>query len=238
MDNQFIRLEALLEDGALESINGKRVCVFGLGGVGGHCVDALVRSGITDFVIVDSDVVVTSNLNRQLIASMATIGQKKVDAMEAHILSINPKAKVEKKDCFYLPEKAGEFDFASYDYVVDCIDTVSAKIDIICRCMELCVPVISALGCGNKLNPGLLEVTDIAKTTDDPLAKVLRRELRKRGITSLKVVFSREKPIQRKPLDEDENAKRSTPGSSAFVPSVAGIMMAREVFLDLLKRSA
>ena len=237
MLNQFSRLQLILGKEAIETLKSKTVAIFGIGGVGGNVVDALVRSGISHFVLVDNDKVSITNINRQLIANMGNIGKDKVDVMEKHILSINPEAKVEKRKCFYLPDNSSEFNFKSYDYVVDAIDTVSAKIDIICRCHELGIPVISALGCGNKLNPTMLEVSDISKTSYDPLAKVMRRELRKRNVNHLKVVYSKEEPI--KPMmDEEafeESNKREVPGSSAFVPPVAGIIIASEVIKDLIK---
>lgn len=214
---------------ALEKLKTKRVLVFGLGGVGGHCCDALVRSGISNITIIDNDVVTISNINRQLIANLNTIGRAKVDVMEEHLLSINKDIKIEKRRCFYLPANSKEFDFSKYDYVIDAIDTVSAKIDIIVKCVELGVPVISALGCGNKLDPTKLEVTDIYKTSYDPLAKVMRYELKKRGVKHLKVVYSKEESVR-----EDINNKK-IPSSSAFVPSTAGIIMASVVIQDLLK---
>lgn len=237
MLNQFSRLQLILGKEAIETLKSKTVAIFGIGGVGGNVVDALVRSGISHFVLVDNDKVSITNINRQLIANMDNIGKDKVDVMEKHILSINPKAKVEKRKCFYLPDNSSKFNFKSYDYVVDAIDTVSAKIDIIVKCTELGVPVISALGCGNKLDPTKLQVSDISKTSYDPLAKVMRRELRKRNINHLKVVYSIESPI--KPaMDEEtkeESNKREVPGSSAFVPPVAGIIIASEVVKDLMK---
>ena len=235
MLNQFSRLELLLGKDALEKLATKNVIVFGLGGVGGNVCDALVRSGIQNITIVDNDKVSITNINRQLIANMNTIGKYKTDVMEEHILSINPKVNVIKKNIFYLPENKEEIDFSKYDYVVDAIDTVSAKIEIIKICKSLQIPVISALGCGNKLNPTMLEVSDLSKTTYDPLAKVLRRELRKYGITHLKVIYSKEEPIEIKGEIEEENDKKRIPGSSAFVPPVAGIIIASEVVKDLLK---
>lgn len=236
MLNQFSRLQLIIGKEAIDTLKSKKVAIFGLGGVGGNVVDALVRSGISNFVLVDNDKVSITNINRQLIANMNTVGQDKVDVMERHILSINPEAKIEKRNCFYLPDNSSEFNFKEYDYVVDAIDTVSAKIDIIVKCTELGVPVISALGCGNKLDPTKLQVSDISKTSYDPLAKVMRRELRKRNVNHLKVVYSTESPI--KPvMDEEtfeESNKREVPGSSAFVPPVAGIIIASEVIKDLI----
>ena len=224
--SQFDRLELLIGKDNLEKLAQKKVLVFGIGGVGGHCVEALARSGITQFALVDKDVVEESNINRQLVASYQTLNHAKVDVMKERIISINPKAEVETRQMFYLPENENEFDFGKYDYVIDCVDTVTAKLSIIKKAKELSVPVISALGAGNKMNPTDLEVSDIFKTSVDPLAKVLRHELKKLGIKSLKVVYSKETPI-------DVNGR--TPGSNAFVPSSMGIIIASEVIKDLLK---
>lgn len=235
MLNQFSRLELLLGKEALEKLATKNVLVFGLGGVGGNVCDALVRSGIQNITIVDKDKVSITNINRQLIANVNTIGKYKVDVMEEHLLSINEKVNVIKKNIFFLPENNEEIDFSKYDYVVDAIDTVSAKIEIIKICKSMQIPVISALGCGNKLDPTKLEVSDLSKTSYDPLAKVLRRELKKYDITHLKVIYSKEQPIEIKGEIEEENDKKRIPGSSAFVPPVAGIIIASEVVKDLLK---
>ena len=235
MLNQFSRLELLLGKEALDKLATKNVLVFGLGGVGGNVCDALVRSGIQNITIVDNDKVSVTNINRQLIANMNTVGKYKTDVMEEHLLSINPKVNVTKMNLFFLPENKEEIDFSKYNYVVDAIDTVSAKIEIIIICKSLQIPVISALGCGNKLDPTMLEVSDLAKTSYDPLAKVLRRELKKYGIAHLKVIYSKEQPIELKGEIEEENDKKRIPGSSAFVPPVAGIIIASEVVKDLLK---
>ena len=235
MLNQFSRLELLLGKEALDKLATKNVIVFGLGGVGGNVCDALVRSGIQNITIVDNDKVTITNINRQLIANMNTIGKYKTDVMEEHLLSINTKVNVIKKNIFFLPDNKEEIDFSKYDYVVDAIDTVSAKIEIIKICKSLQIPVISALGCGNKLDPTMLEVSDLAKTSYDPLAKVLRRELKKYGITHLKVIYSKENPIEIKGEIVEENDKKRIPGSSAFVPPVAGIIIASEVIKDLLR---
>ena len=233
MKPQFERLALIIGENNIDKIKDKKIIVFGVGGVGGHVVDALARSGVEDITIVDHDVVNISNINRQLIANLDTIGRYKVDVMEEHLKSINKDIVVIKKNMFYLPENGDEFDFSKYDYVVDAIDTVSAKIDIICRCKTTHIPVISALGCGNKMDPTMLEVSDLSKTEYDPLAKVMRRELKKRGITHLKVVYSKELPI--KPIeDSQEDNKKVVPGSTAFVPPVAGIIIASEVIKDLL----
>ena len=235
MLNQFSRLELLLGKEALDKLATKNVLVFGLGGVGGNVCDALVRSGIQNITIVDNDKVTLTNINRQLIANLNTIGKYKTDVMEEHILSINKKVNVIKKNIFFLPENKEEIDFSKYDYVVDAIDTVAAKIEIIKICKSLQIPVISALGCGNKLDPTMLEVSDLAKTSYDPLAKVMRRELKKYNITHLKVIYSKEQPIELKGEIEGENDKKRIPGSCAFVPPVAGIIIASEVVKDLLK---
>ena len=234
MVNQFSRLELLLGKDAIEKLGTKNILVFGLGGVGGNVCDALVRSGIKNITIVDNDEVTISNINRQLIANLNTIGNAKVDVMEEHLKSINKEVNVTKKQIFFLPENKDEIDFSKFDYVVDAIDTVSAKIEIIKNCKSLQIPVISALGCGNKLDPTKLEVADLSKTSYDPLAKVLRRELRKYGINHLKVIYSKENPIEIKGEIEEETSKKRIPGSSAFVPPVAGIIIASEVVKDLL----
>ena len=234
MVNQFSRLELLLGKDSIEKLGSKNILVFGLGGVGGNVCDALVRSGIKNITIVDNDVISISNINRQLIANLNTIGKAKVDVMEEHLKSINKEVNITKKHIFFLPENKNEIDFSIFDYVVDAIDTVSAKIEIIKICKSLQIPVISALGCGNKLDPPKLEVADLAKTSYDPLAKVMRRELRKYGINHLKVIYSKEEPIEIKGEIEEENTKKRIPGSSAFVPPVAGIIIASEVIKDLL----
>ena len=232
--NQFVRFEALLGKDKIESLKTKKICVFGLGGVGGNVCDSLIRSGIEHITIIDNDDVNESNINRQLIANMKTIGKAKVDVMEEHLKSLNPNVNVIKFKKFYLPEESDFIDFKDYDYVIDAIDTVKAKLDIIEKCINQNVKVITALGCGNKMNPAMLEVTDLAKTSYDPLAKVLRRELSKKGIKHVKVVYSKESPIEpaHKELLEDE--RRNVPASSPFVPPVAGIIIASEVIKDLL----
>ncbi len=233
MNNQFARFELLIGEQALASLKKKKVAVFGLGGVGGNVCDALARSGIEHFTLIDNDVVDITNINRQLISNLNVLGERKVDVMERHLKSINKDIEVEKINMFYLPENAEEIDLSRFDYVVDAIDTVVSKINVIFRCKTNNVKVISALGCGNKMDPSKLEVTDISKTSYDPLAKVLRRELRKLDINHLKVVYSKEEPI--KALDESSSKTKHIPGSSAFVPPVAGIMIASEVIKDLLK---
>lgn len=235
MQEQFVRTALLIGEEGLEKLKNAKVAVFGVGGVGGYVVEALARSGVGSFVLIDNDEVCLSNLNRQIIATLDTVGRDKVDVMKERILSVNPEAVVEVYKCFYLPEMAGQFDFTQYTYVVDAVDTVTAKIDIIMRAQEAAVPVISAMGAGNKLDPTRFEVTDIYKTTMCPLAKVMRRELKKRGVKKLKVVYSTEPA--RTPLNDCGESKgtagRSAPGSIAFVPSVAGLIVAGEVIKDI-----
>ena len=225
MDNRFSRTEALLGEKAMERLKKARVAVFGIGGVGGHVVEALVRSGVGAVDIVDSDKVCLSNLNRQIIATESSIGKYKVDVMKERILDINPEAVVNVHKCFYLPETKDEFDFSQYSYVVDAVDTVTAKIQLVMEAAEAGVPIISSMGAGNKLDPTAFQVADIYKTSVCPLAKVMRRELKKRGIKKLKVVYSREQPV----------VKNAVPASVAFVPSVVGLIIAWEVIKDLVK---
>ncbi len=233
--NQFVRFEALLGKDKIESLKTKKICVFGLGGVGGNVCDSLIRSGIEHITIIDNDDVNESNINRQLVANTKTIGKAKVDVMEEHLKSLNPNVKVIKFKRFYLPEESDFINFKDYDYVIDAIDTVKAKIDIIEKCINQNVKVITALGCGNKMNPTMLEVSDLAKTSYDPLAKVLRRELAKKGIRHVKVVYSKESPIEPKEKELlSSGEKKNVPASSPFVPPVAGIIIASEVIKDLL----
>lgn len=222
----FSRLELLVGEDALERLKNSRVIVFGAGGVGGYVIEALVRSGIGHICVVDNDVVSVSNINRQIIALQSTIGMKKVDVIKERILSINPECNVETKEMFYLPDNADKIDLSQYDYVVDAIDTITAKIELVLRCTNQNIRIISSMGTGNKLNPAMLEVSDIYKTSVCPLAKVMRHELKKRRIKRLKVVYSKEYPVK---------LKSRTPGSSAFVPSSAGLLIASEIIKDLLK---
>lgn len=233
-DDQLQRTEMLLGKEALEKLRRSRVAVFGVGGVGGFAVEALARTGIGALELVDRDVVSLTNLNRQILATHETIGRDKVDVAVERVRAIDPSIRVTGRKCFYLPETADQFDFSGYDYVVDAVDTVKAKIDIIVRATEAGVPVISSMGAGNKLDPTQFRVADIYKTSMDPLAKVLRKELRKRGAKRLKVVYSPEKPLTPgDPGEEPAPGKRTTPGSIAFVPSVAGLVIAGEVVKDL-----
>ena len=231
----FSRTERLLGQEAMEKLQKARVAVFGIGGVGGYVVEALARCGVGALDIIDNDRVSLSNRNRQIIALASTAGLDKVDVMEKRIHEINPECRVTAHNCFFLPETAGEFDFSQYDYVVDAVDTVTAKIAIIRAAKEAGVPVVSSMGTGNKLDPSRFRVSDISVTSIDPLARVMRRELKKRGIEGVKVVWSDEKPVV--PLDLGDEAlpegKRSIPGSIAFVPPVAGLILAGEVVRDI-----
>lgn len=237
MSDKFLRTEILLGSEAMEKLKNARVAVFGVGGVGGYTVEALARCGVGTLDIVDNDTVAETNLNRQIIATVDTVGKYKVDVAKERILSINPDAVVNTYRTFYLPENADEFDFCAYDYVVDAIDTVTAKISIVMKCKESATPIISSMGTGNKLNPCELEVSDIYKTSVCPLARVMRKELKDRGVKSLKVVYSKEEPIKPKTVSGEELSpgKRATPGSTSFVPSVAGLIIASEVIKDLIK---
>lgn len=238
MQEQFQRTSLTFGVASMERLSKAKVLIFGLGGVGGHVAEALARSGIGSFTLVDSDKVAITNINRQIIATLNTIGRYKVDCMKERILSINPQAKIETYTCFYLPENKDLFHFSEYDYVIDCIDTITAKLSIIEEAYHVGTPIISAMGAGNKINPAMLMVEDISKTSVDPLAKVIRLELKKRGIKKLKVVYSKEKPIKPKEgielnLNEQDEKKRSIAGSNAFVPSVMGLIIASEVIKDL-----
>ena len=241
MDKKFDRTKRLLGAESMKKLDCAHVAVFGIGGVGGHAADALARSGIGEITIVDSDEVAESNINRQLIATTKTVGCKKVDVMKEHLTEINPEVDVHSYDCFFLPETKEQFDFSSYDYVIDAVDTVTAKLALVEACKEADVPIISSMGAGNKLDPTAFEVTDIYKTSVCPLAKVMRKELKSRGIKHLKVVYSKEIPIE--PIEEDDfesdekRSRRATPGSVAFVPSVAGLILAGEVVKDLVGRN-
>lgn len=248
MLNQFSRTQLLLGKDNMDRLAEAKVAIFGIGGVGGYVAEALARSGVGSFVLVDDDKVCLTNLNRQIIATRKTVGKYKAEVMRDRILEINPDAEVEVRKCFYLPENADEFDFNEYSYVVDAVDTVTAKLEIIMRAKECGVPVISSMGAGNKIDPTKFQVADIYKTSMCPLAKVMRRELKKRGVKKLKVVYSTEKPTR--PLDDMSvscrtncicppgvahkcTERRDIPGSVAFVPSVVGLIIAGEVVKDL-----
>ena len=227
------RTAMLIGEVALEKIKKSRVAVFGLGGVGGHATEALARVGVGALDIFDSDTVSESNINRQIIATYETLGEYKTDAFEKRILSINPECKVTKHTAFVTRESAEEIDFSVYDYVVDAIDTVSAKLAIAEKCASLGAPLIASMGTGNKLDASKFEITDIYKTSVCPLARVMRTELKKRGIKSLKVLYSKEEPI--KTGVSDAESKKPIPASISFVPSVAGLLIAGEVVRDLIK---
>lgn len=241
MTNQFSRTEILLGKEAMKILADSHVAIFGIGGVGSFTAEALARSGVGTFTLVDDDKICPTNLNRQIIAVTSTIGRQKTAVMKERILDINPQAQVTTCDCFFTSENAGEFDFSRYDYIVDAIDTVSSKLILAEMAKKAQVPIISCMGAGNKLDPTRFEVADISKTSVCPLAKVMRHELRARGILSLKVVYSKEPPI--KPAAEEEtgvdtggrksNARRQVPGSVSFVPSVAGLIIAGEVIKDI-----
>ena len=248
MLNQFSRTQLLLGEEAMDRLKKARVAVFGVGGVGGYVCEALVRSGVGAFDLIDDDKVCLTNLNRQIIATRKTVGQYKVDVMQNRMLEINPDIDVRLYKCFFLPENAADFPFEEYDYIVDAVDTVTAKIELIMRAQALNVPIISAMGAGNKLDPGRFKIADIYDTSVCPLARVMRRELKKRNVKSLKVVYSDEQPIR--PIEDmsiscrthcicppgakhKRTERRDIPGSTAFVPAVAGLMIAGEIVKDL-----
>ncbi|MCR5286379.1 MAG: tRNA threonylcarbamoyladenosine dehydratase [Saccharofermentans sp.] len=233
MPEQFSRTELLLGHEAMEKLAGSRVAVFGIGGVGGYVVEALARSGVGALDLIDNDKVALSNINRQIIATMKTVGMDKVDAAKERILDINPDCKVTTYKTFYMPDTAEQFDFTKYDYVVDAIDTVTGKLTIIENAKKAGVPVISSMGAGNKLDASAFEVADLYKTSVCPLAKVMRRECKKRGIRSLKVVYSKEEPVMSSAVLTEGG--RNIPGSIAFAPSSAGLVIAGEVIKDLTK---
>ena len=241
MQDRFSRTRMLYGPEAMERLAASRVAVFGVGGVGGYVVEALVRSGIGALDVIDSDRVCLSNLNRQILATEKTIGQYKVEAAEKRIHEINPACRVRTYTTFFLPETQDQFDFSKYDYVADAIDTVAGKLAIIEKAKREGVPVISCMGAGNKVNASMLEVADLYQTSGCPLARIMRRECRRRGIDSLKVVYSREEPVR--PAEERDTGgssdaekktgRRSVPGSTAFVPSVAGLLIAGEIINEL-----
>ena len=237
MQSQFSRTELLLGGDAMDRLHQARVAVFGIGGVGGYAVEALARSGIGTLDLFDHDTVSLTNINRQILATHDTLGMLKVDAAKARILSINPNAVVNTHPVFYTPDTAEDFDFSQYDYIIDAIDTVTGKLCIIQNAIAANVPVISCMGTGNKLDASALQVADIAKTTICPLARIMRKELRKRGINHLKVVFSTEEALKSVGAEEEaaQLGKRTIPGSTAFVPGAAGLMLAGEVIRDLSK---
>lgn len=248
MLNQFSRTQLLLGKEAMDALSASRVAVFGIGGVGGYVCEALVRSGIGAFDLIDDDKICLTNLNRQLIATRSTVGKYKVDVMEARMKDINPNVDIRTHKCFFLPENADEFPFSEYDYIVDAVDTVSAKLSLAVKAQEAGVPIISSMGAGNKLDATAFRVADIYKTSMDPLARVMRRELKKRGVKKLKVVYSQEQPIR--PVEDMSiscrthcicppgakhkcTERRDIPGSTAFVPSVVGLIIAGEIVRDI-----
>lgn len=251
MLNQFSRTQLLLGEEAMEKLKNARVAVFGIGGVGGYVCEALARTGVGHFDLIDDDKVCLTNINRQIIATRKTVGRYKTEVMKERMLEINPDIEVTLHQCFFLPETAEDFRFEDYDYVVDAVDTVTAKIELVMKCKETGVPIISSMGAGNKLDASAFQVADIYKTQMCPLAKVMRRELKKRGVKRLKVVYSEEKPISPRedmsiscksncicpPGAEHKcTERRAIPGSVAFVPSVAGLIMAGEVVKDLIEK--
>ena len=240
MEEQFARTELLLGREAMERLFRARVAVFGLGGVGGYAVEALARSGVGTLDLIDDDTVNLTNLNRQIIATHETLGRHKVDAARERVLSINPGAVVHTYKTFFLPETAGQFEFTQFDYVVDAIDTVTGKLMLVEAAQRAGTPVISCMGAGNKLDPTAFEVADLSRTSVCPLARVMRKELGKRGIRHLKVVYSKEQAMTPAPAAEEPGSahpKRQTPGSNAFVPAVAGLILAGEVVKDIAGRN-
>lgn len=233
MENEFSRTQLLLGEEAMKKLSDARVAVFGIGGVGGYTAEALARSGVGALDLIDNDTVSITNLNRQIIALHSTLGKYKVDVMKERILDINPNASVKTYRCFYLPESRDEFDFSAYNYVVDAVDTVSAKIDLVLKAQESGTRIISSMGAGNKLDPTAFEIADIFSTSVCPLARVMRTELKKKGINRLKVVYSKEKPLSSS--EKPAGSRRSVPGSTAFVPSVVGLIIASEVIKDLIE---
>ncbi|MCH5197878.1 MAG: tRNA threonylcarbamoyladenosine dehydratase [Oscillospiraceae bacterium] len=238
MLNQYSRTELLFGKDAMERLRSSRIAVFGIGGVGGYTVEALVRSGVGEIDIIDNDTVCPSNINRQIYATQKTVGRYKVDVAAQRIAEINPEIKVNAYKTFFMPETADQFDFSKYDYVVDAIDTVTGKIALVINSQKAGTPVISSMGAGNKVDPTAFEVTDIYKTSVCPLAKIMRYELKRRGVKKLKVVYSKEPPIKPVGMPPNESAgenphRRQVPGSTAFVPSVVGLIIAGEVIKDL-----
>ena len=233
---QFRRTEMIFGADAMQKLKNSRVAIFGIGGVGGHVVEALVRSGVGEIDLIDNDVVHNSNINRQVVALLSNVGENKVDAFEKRIKDINDNVIIHKHKCFFMPENSHQFDFSAYDYVADCIDTVTGKIELVLKAQEAGVPIISSMGTGNKVIPADLEVADIYKTSVCPLAKVMRRELKKRRVKKLKVVYSKEIPIVPKEAEIDEKSKKVLIGSNAFVPATAGLIIASEIVKDIIKK--
>lgn len=234
MADQFSRTQLIFGEEAMKKLAGSRIAVFGIGGVGGHVVEALARSGVGALDLIDNDKISVTNINRQMVATLSSVGRYKVDVAKERIADINPECTVCTYQTFYMPETASEFDFTQYDYVVDAIDTVTGKIELIMNAQKCNTPVISSMGAGNKINPEMFEVADIYKTSVCPLARVMRTELKKRGVKKLKVVYSKENAMT--PVcetDEKNEFRRTLPGSNAFVPSVAGLIIAGEIIKDI-----
>ncbi len=234
MLNQFSRTEMLIGEEGIEKLNNSKIAIFGIGGVGSYVAEALARTGVGNFILVDNDKVTITNINRQIIATTKTIGQYKVDLMKQRILDINPEAEVETYKTFYMPDCKENILDNSIDYIVDAIDTVTAKIYLIEEAQRLNIPIISSMGTGNKLDPSKFEITDIYKTSVCPLAKVMRKELKQRNIKKLNVLYSKEEPVKIKRDSEEETTKKQVPGSIAFSPSVAGLIIASKVVKDLI----
>ena len=236
MIEQFSRTQILLGEEAMEKLYRARVAVFGIGGVGGYAVEALARCGVGQLDLIDSDTVSVSNINRQILATHSTVGKLKVEVAKARVLDINPGCVVRTYPCFYLPDTADQFDFAEYDYIVDAIDTVTGKLQLVERAVAAGTPIICSMGTGNKLDPSAFQVADISKTSVCPLARIMRKELKKRGINHLKVVYSQEDALTPVGAEEEMKllGKRQIPGSTAFVPGAAGLILAGEVVKDLI----
>ena len=235
MDGRFERTELLIGKDALDKLKNSRVAVFGAGGVGGYIIEALVRSGVGTIDIIDKDTVSVSNINRQIIATEQTVGQYKAEAAAERAKLINPHVTINVYNMFYTPEISGQFDFSQYDYIADAVDTVSSKIELVMQANKCSTPIISSMGAGNKLHPEMFEIADIYKTSVCPLARVMRRELKARGIRHLKVVYSKEEPVSPQIRITDAETGKVTPASIAFVPSVAGLIIAGEIIRDLIK---
>lgn len=234
MGERFSRTGLLIGEENLEKLRNAHIAVFGIGGVGGYAVEALARSGIGTLDLIDRDVISISNINRQIIALTSTLGKYKAEVAAQRVKDINPDVRVNVHNMFYTPETAGQFDFSEYDYIIDAIDTVTGKIELVMQADHARTPIISSMGAGNKLDPTLFEVSDIYKTSVCPLARVMRRELKKRGIKKLKVVYSKEQPVEQQTREYDSITKKVTPASIAFVPSAAGLIIAGEVIKDII----
>ncbi len=238
MEGRFSRTARIFGADGMERLQSANVAVFGVGGVGSYIAEGLARSGVGHISLIDSDAVDITNLNRQLEALSGTVGKPKAQAMRERILQINPECEVIVHDCFFLPENSDSFDFTQYSYVADAVDTVTAKIELVVKAQREGVPIISSMGTGNKLCPAMLEVSDIYKTSVCPLARVMRQELKKRGVKRLKVVYSKEEPIQALKSEEDNPHRRSIPASAVFVPGTAGLIIASEIVKDIVQHKA